>query len=166
MLGYTPLMSRRPPPEQAPPPPPDGGSACWEIRATSGRCVSYWNAILLFYYFSSTQSLSFHSTTLYDIRNGVMILVLSPESPSGTISLVIFLFTPFPVFTVRNSSCGKVMFLHQSVILFTGWGGVCPWVQGCIPPWTDTPVHTPSPRQTPPKQTPPGQTTPQANTPR
>ena len=23
-------------------------------------------------------------------------------------------------------SCGKVMFLHMSVILFTGWGGLCP----------------------------------------
>ena len=39
-----------------PPPPPDrytpgrytppGSSACWEIRATSGRYVSYWNAFL------------------------------------------------------------------------------------------------------------------------
>ena len=26
------------------------------------------------------------------------------------------------IFTVRNSSCGKVMFLHLSVILFTGEG--------------------------------------------
>ena len=26
------------------------------------------------------------------------------------------------IFTVRNSNCGKVMFLHLSVILFTGGG--------------------------------------------
>ena len=48
------------PPEQTPPPrkrgrhtppgantPPPRHSACWEIRATSGRYASYWNAILL-----------------------------------------------------------------------------------------------------------------------
>ena len=28
------------------------------------------------------------------------------------------------IFTVRNSSCGKAMFLHLSVILFTVGGGV------------------------------------------
>ena len=56
----------RHPPEQAPPPPgpdtlpgpdtpPPGSrtptplhSACWEIRSTSGRYASYWNAILLY----------------------------------------------------------------------------------------------------------------------
>ena len=27
--------------------PPSGSSACWEIRATSGRYASYWNAFLL-----------------------------------------------------------------------------------------------------------------------
>ena len=40
------------------------------------------------------------------------------------------------LFTVCNSSCGKVLFLHLTVILFT-WGGVC---LGRQPP----------PRQTPP----------------
>ena len=40
--------------------------------------------------------------------------------------------------TVRNSSCGKVMFLHLSVILFTG-GGV----------WADTPWADIPPGQTP-----------------
>ena len=175
--------SRNQTPREHTPPPgadPPLRSACWEIRATSGRYASYWNAYLFCYYFSSTQSLSLHSTTLYDIRNGVMILVLRPESPGGTISLVIFLFTPFPVFTVLNSSCGKVMFLHLSVILFTGWG--------CLPlgpgvytplgrhpplgrhtPGTHTPGHTPH-GQTPPArhpsgQTPPSQTPPQADTP-
>ena len=29
-----------------------------------------------------------------------------------------------PIFTARKRSCGKVMFLHLSVILFTG-GGAC-----------------------------------------
>ena len=46
-------------------------------------------------------------------------------------------------FTVRKRSCGKVMFLHLSVILSTG-GGVCPsacWdtPHGQTPPWADTP---------------------------
>ena len=41
-------------------------------------------------------------------------------------------------------SCSKVMFLHLSVILFTGGSGRPP---GQTPPWADTP---PSPRQTPP----------------
>ena len=40
----------RHPPEQAPPqeqtPPPPQHRACWEIRSTSGRYASYWNAIL------------------------------------------------------------------------------------------------------------------------
>ena len=55
-------------------------------------------------------------------------------------------------------SCGKVMFLHLSVILFTG---------RCKLPWTDTPLErhpqadtpwqTLPPGQTPPRKTPPGQ---------
>ena len=49
----------------------------------------------------------------------------------------------FFFFTIRNSSCGKVMFLNLSVILFTGG------------------VYTP-PGQTPPH---PGQTPPRADTP-
>ena len=36
---YTPLAG-------TPPPPPPGSSACWEIRATSRRYASYWNAFL------------------------------------------------------------------------------------------------------------------------
>ena len=52
---------RVPPPDQVPPGPgtppgrytplagthPPRGSACWEIRATSERYASYWNAFLL-----------------------------------------------------------------------------------------------------------------------
>ena len=45
-----------PPPDQAPPPQPPGPGtplprrrACWEIRSTSGRYASYWNAILFNY---------------------------------------------------------------------------------------------------------------------
>ena len=45
MLGY-----QNPPPRSRPPPgpgtPPSGSRACWEIRSTSGRYASYWNAIL------------------------------------------------------------------------------------------------------------------------
>ena len=59
--GVPPGTRGRYPPEQTPPPPPpdqrqvpplgpEAGtpccSACWEIRATSGRYASYWNAIL------------------------------------------------------------------------------------------------------------------------
>ena len=65
------------------------------------------------------------------------------------------------IFTVRNSSCGKVMFLHLSVILFTG-GSV--WSDtprarhppgrhplGRYPPWADPPRQThPPPWQTHP----------------
>ena len=39
-----PPKTRPPPPEQTPPP---RSSACWEIRATSGRYASYWNTFLL-----------------------------------------------------------------------------------------------------------------------
>ena len=64
------------------------------------------------------------------------------------------------MFTARKRSCGKVMFLYLSVILFTGgWGvwlwvqggvcgcgsGVCFWVRGCThpPPVTHTLVTPP-----------------------
>ena len=67
------------------------------------------------------------------------------------------------VITVRKRSCGKVMFLHLSVILFRGevWQ---------TPPWADTPRSDP-PRQTPPQADNPGQTPslgrhPHADTPR
>ena len=56
-------------------------------------------------------------------------------------------------------SWGKVMFLHLSVILFTGEGGV--WSPGQTPPGTDTPLGRHPPGQTLPCpwQTPPlGQT--------
>ena len=53
-------------------------------------------------------------------------------------------------------SCGKVMFLQASVILFTGGGGC---IQACTradtPSWADTPLGRHPPRQTPPRQTPP-----------
>ena len=63
---YTPLGRYTHPPGQVPPwagthppgqvhPPrqvhPPGSSACWEIRATSGWYVSYWNAFLCKFYF-------------------------------------------------------------------------------------------------------------------
>ena len=49
------------------------------------------------------------------------------------------------IITVRNSSCGKVMFSQVSV----HW-------RRCTPPWTDTPpprADTPSPARHPPQQT-------------
>ena len=39
---HTPWAGTPPPPGQVPPP----SSACWEIRATSGRYASHWNAFL------------------------------------------------------------------------------------------------------------------------
>ena len=83
----------------------------------------------------------------------------------------------YSIFTVRNSSCGKVMFSQASVCLSTGGrGGVQPLGQNHLParhtpPWTDTPGHTP-PRQThtplarhPPPGDTPGQNPTQADTP-
>ena len=48
--------------------------------------------------------------------------------------------------------CGKVMFLHLSVILFTGGGGWLPLVWGCVSAtlWADTPRWADPPWQTPP----------------
>ena len=43
--GSTSVHAGIPPHEQTPPP---GSRACWEIRSTSGRYASYWNAILFF----------------------------------------------------------------------------------------------------------------------
>ena len=51
MLGYTPLGADTPPGTRGRYPPPQH-SACWEIRATSGRYASYWNAILFHITFS------------------------------------------------------------------------------------------------------------------
>ena len=56
MLGYTPPGADTPWSKQLSPgantPPPRSShppsSACWEIRPTSGRYASYWNAYLLF----------------------------------------------------------------------------------------------------------------------
>ena len=73
----------------------------------------------------------------------------------------------------QQRSCGKVMFLHLSVILFTGVCGRHPQAETPLGrhPQADTPprqtshpqADTPPPRQTPhpPRQTSPGQTTPQ-----
>ena len=58
----------------------------------------------------------------------------------------------------KKRSCGKVMFLHLSVILFTGGGVSTPVHAG---------IHTPLPREADPpqKQTPPGKEADKANTP-
>ena len=58
----------------------------------------------------------------------------------------------FLIFTARKRSCGKVMFLHLSVILFTG---------GCVSQHASQVTwYTPPPQQTHPRQT----HTPQADT--
>ena len=68
--------------------------------------------------------------------------------------------------TVRNSSCGKVMFSQASVILSTGrgWGsGRHPPGQtppGKTPPWADTPLGRHSARQILLGKTPPWSDTP------
>ena len=75
---------------------------------------------------------------------------------------------PNSFITVRNSSCGKVMFSQASVILFTE--GVSVPVLGYTPSGQISPWQTlPLPGQTPPGQTPPGRHPmdrhPQADTP-
>ena len=52
------------------------------------------------------------------------------------------------IITVRNSSCGKAMFLQVSVILSTV-GGVCLWVQGGTPPGQTCPRQIPHKAGTP-----------------
>ena len=83
------------------------------------------------------------------------------KSKEGILSFSIFK-NEAPFFTARKRSCGKVMFLHQSVILFMGGascsggasesGGVHPWTPPeHTGPWTHTPGHTPpghTPRST------------------
>ena len=75
----------------------------------------------------------------------------------------------------QQLSCGKVMFLHISVILSTGGcikactGADTPLGQtppGQIPPWADTPRgQTPPGQITPSADTPPGQTHPLGSNP-
>ena len=75
------------------------------------------------------------------------------------------------IFTVRKRSCAKVMFLHLSVILFTGVGVSASGSTGCTstwqtpppsgrPPQADTPIgrHPPSQTHTSPGRHPLGQT--------
>ena len=65
--GIPPPPRSRPPGADTPPPreqtPPRSRhapprSACWEIRSTSGRYASYWNAILLQIFLTKTRSLT------------------------------------------------------------------------------------------------------------
>ena len=37
-----------------------------------------------------------------------------------------------PIFTARKRSCGEVMFLHLSVILFTGWACMAKGWVACV----------------------------------
>ena len=55
---YTPPRPGTPPGPGTPPDqytPPPRSSACWEIRATSGRYASYWNAFLFFHQIKGNQ---------------------------------------------------------------------------------------------------------------
>ena len=50
------------------------------------------------------------------------------KHPSTTSSFFsIFLLCPVYIFTVRNSSCGKVMFSQSCIIHSCQWGGLCAW---------------------------------------
>ena len=77
------------------------------------------------------------------------------------------------VITARKRSCGKVMFLRLSVILFTGEGmypnmqwaggvhpsmqrGVCLWVKRGCTPYGQTPTRVDTPWTYPPADTHPG----------
>ena len=71
-----------------------------------------------------------------------------------------FMYSTF-IFTVRNSSCGKVMF-YRCVCLSTGRAGICLGSGGVHNPWADTHRQTLLPlRQT----LRPEETSPQADTP-
>ena len=91
----------------------------------------------------------------------------------GTIVIVI-VETFLDIFTGHNEVVAKVIFLHLSVILFTG-GGVCliacwdtttpPWEQtpppGADPPGADTPLWSRHPQEADtPRADPPGKQTP------
>ena len=89
-----------------------------------------------------------------------------------------YIITSCPQFYRPQRSCGKVMFLHLSVILFTGglpppWAdtSICRHPSGQTPPWADTPWADISLGRHPPGQTPtwadthPWADTPQADTP-
>ena len=70
-----------------------------------------------------------------------------------------------PIITGCNEVVAKVIFLHLSVILFTG-GCLPQYMLGCHPPGADTPPSRHPPRQTPPRSRhPPKADPPRADTP-
>ena len=102
-------------------------------------------------------SLWTHTAPVEDIRGGF------PENRNHKYTITVSVqltaklsqyrtsFGTLLIFTARKRSCGKVMFLHLSVILFTG--GCIPGCNGglCTPP-----RQTPPPRKTPSPQIPDG----------
>ena len=72
---------------------------------------------------------------------------------------------PNVIFTSRNEVLAKVIFLHLSVILFTGGEGS--GKENPPPPWAwrTPPAMENPPRPAPPDQTPPDQTPPSMETP-
>ena len=106
MLGYTPLHS-----------------ACWEIRPTSGRYASYWNAYLFFpktarnynkLIVHRTDPISKTWDCLQDLGRLKKLAQSTQEVRYNTWKLLSVKYR-FTIFTVRERSCRKVMFSVVSV---------------------------------------------------
>ena len=69
---------------------------------------------------------------MLEINSRFFFHCLSPNTTEYTVLISNDIL--FELVTVRKRSCGKVMFLHLSVILFMGevsvQGGLCPWGGG------------------------------------
>ena len=125
----------------------------------SERYASYWNAFLfsiVIMYFLNVDQTS-RSTMGVWYQNNFLLLqiyisVLYSHSQHIAVQCYGQTCSPYHLHFYRpQRSCGKVMFLHLSVILFTGGGGVCRTPSRQTPSQADTPLlgkHTP-PRQTP-----------------
>ena len=88
-------LARRPPCQDIPPPPRQTPlhSACWEIRSTSGRYASYWNAILLHLLYNI---FSLKIITLREIRHRFCVTKDVPCARVGYLFAVAFLVAPTP----------------------------------------------------------------------
>ena len=108
-----PSWDQTPPSEQTPPPsrhtPPN---ACWEIRPTSRRYASYWNAILLLVSFTFTPS-------LYNFP-----YMLAHHIVACAVFLSVKISKKGNVFGSRNFHSGFVL-IHLILLLIGGYvGGV------------------------------------------
>ena len=109
------------------------------------RCISCWQSPAFF--FSVVTKIDFFTLSLRLLRliRKAMPSSMKPFQMLVEISAILvsslsseYLFSNSKVITVRKRSCGKVMFLHLSVILSTG---------GCLPQCMLRHTH---PGQTPP----------------